>query len=454
MPRIVVRAHKHPFAVVDAETTYLRNLIGNNTGNLVFSQAVHRLLSTAENELASSTLLTESAGALNAEVDHVVIPLANAFRPDFVSRLDAISTLVEGLRVPVTVVGVGAQASLAGQQKSTDTVTAATRRFVRAVLERSPSIGVRGEFTRDYLRSLGFGDEHVEVIGCPSMFMWGPELAVERKVDALTPSSPIAFNVSPYVGRMGPLSRHCAERYPNLVYMGQNIQTLELLLYGTYPTGKSTMAAGGAPVTLEHPLIRQGRTRFFLDPQTWIDHLTGYDFSFGTRIHGNIAALLAGTPALLLAHDARTLELAEYHEIPHRLITDIDATSDPVELYAETSWERLTRGHPARWDRFSAFLAEHRLAHVYTAGQDPNAFDRELAALDFPPPVEPLVEAPLALYELRRNLRDVREELRRTQSQLERATTTLAQLRRPRELVRSRVWNRVDRTVRRVARMR
>lgn len=455
MPRIVVRAHKHPFEVVDAETTYARNLIGNNTGNLVFSQAVHRLLSTSENELASSTLLAESADTLNAEVDHVVIPLANAFRPDFVSRLDAMSTLVEGLRVPVTVLGVGAQASLTGQQKSPDTVTAATRRFVRAVLERSPSIGVRGEFTRDYLRSLGFGDEHVEVIGCPSMFMWGPELAVEKKVDELTASSPIAFNVSPYVARMGPLSRHCAEHYPNLVYMGQNIQTLELLLYGTYPTGKSTMAAGGAPVTLEHPLIRQGRTRFFLDPQTWIDHLTGYDFSFGTRIHGNIAALLAGTPALLLAHDARTLELAEYHEIPHRLITDIDATSDPVALYAETSWEQLTRGHQARWDRFSAFLAEHQLAHVHTAGQDPTAFDRELDALDFPPPVEPLPEAALdALYELRRDLRDVREELRRTRSQLDRATTTLDQLRRPRKLIRSRVWNRVDRTVRQVARMR
>ena len=36
-----------------------------------------------------------------------------------------------------------------------------TKRFVAAVLDHSPSIGVRGEFTRDYLRGLGFGDEHV-----------------------------------------------------------------------------------------------------------------------------------------------------------------------------------------------------------------------------------------------------------------------------------------------------
>jgi hypothetical protein len=454
MPRIVVRAHKHPFTVADAETTYERNLIGSNTGNLVFSQAVHRLLSTSDNELSSSRLLTESASTLNAEVDQVVIPLANAFRPRFMSQLEAMSTLVEGLTVPVTVLGVGAQAPLDGEQKDADAVAAAARRFVRAVLDRSPSIGVRGEFTRDYLRSLGFGDEHVQVIGCPSMFMWGPELELQRRFDQLTADSPIAMNISPYVAQMGPLSRSCAERYPNVVYMGQNIQTLELLLYGTYPN-KGTMATTGAPVTLKHPLIRQDRTRFFLDPKTWFDHLAQYAFSFGTRIHGNIAALLAGTPALLLVHDARTLELAEFHEIPYRLVTDVDPTTDPIELYAETSWERLVKGHSARWDTFSAFLTQHNLRHVYTEGQDPTAFDQELAALEFPPPVRTLMGAsPEELYELRRNLRDTRNELRRTQRQSERATAVANQQRRPSQLLRSRAWNRVDRAVRRVTRMR
>ena len=51
MPQILIRAHKNPFTVADADTTYRQNLIGNNTGNLVFSQAVYRLLSTADNDL-------------------------------------------------------------------------------------------------------------------------------------------------------------------------------------------------------------------------------------------------------------------------------------------------------------------------------------------------------------------------------------------------------------------
>ncbi len=54
MARILVRSHKSPFTVADAETTLERNLIGSNTGNLVFSQATYRLLSIGANHLETS----------------------------------------------------------------------------------------------------------------------------------------------------------------------------------------------------------------------------------------------------------------------------------------------------------------------------------------------------------------------------------------------------------------
>ena len=94
------------------------------------------------------------------------------------------------------------------------------------------------------------------MIGCPSMFMYGPDLQVEKKVESLTFDSLIALNVSPYVPQMGPISLYAAEHFPRLVYMAQNIQTLELMLYGSYPKGKkmTAMAASGAPITLDHPV--------------------------------------------------------------------------------------------------------------------------------------------------------------------------------------------------------
>jgi hypothetical protein len=185
--------------------------------------------------------------------------------------------------------------------------------------------------------------------------------------------------------------------------------------------------------------------RFFLDPKTWFEHLAQYDLSFGTRIHGNIAALLAGTPALLLAHDSRTLELAEYHEIPHRTITSIEEDADAISLYAECDWNRLNKAHPDRWDSFASFLGEHRLTHVYDDGQDPIAFDDRLAATEFPPPVRTLMGfSPEELYEMRRAVADLGRELHIAHNDLNAAAKARS---RPRRL-HQRAWNRIDRAVR------
>jgi len=387
-----------------------RNLIGDNVGNLVFSQSTYRLLATRDTEVSTSKLGRASVSKINAEYDHVVIPLANAFRVSFLSGLDALSDLIERLTVPVSVVSVGTQATVEGSYKHAADIAPSVRRFVRAVLDRSPSIGVRGEFTRDYLHDLGFGDEHVNVVGCPSLYMYGPNLSIKKKVDALTEQSRIALNVSPYVRAMGPIALDQANRYPNLVYMAQNRDTLALLLYGIYPEKNHRKNAEvGVPVSLEHPLIRQDRVRFFLDPYTWFGTLADYDFSFGSRIHGNIAALLAGTPGLVLAHDSRTLELAEYHHIPWRRL-EPDVVLDAAELYAEADWGPMNAAHPSNWEQFAAFLARHGLRHVYDVGESGADFDAAMAAVDFPPPVRTLMGAkPEELYAMKQALEDCRQ---------------------------------------------
>ena len=99
----------------------------------------------------------------------------------------------------------------------------------------------------------------------------------------------------------------------------------------------------------------------FVDPWTWMAYLAGFDFAFGTRIHGNITALISGTPGYLFAHDSRTLELARYFDIPHRLMKDVPADVDAAQLYAEADYTALNAGHKARYERIRAFLARHDL---------------------------------------------------------------------------------------------
>jgi hypothetical protein len=244
-------------------------------------------------------------------------------------------------------------------------------------------VGARGEYTQDYLRRLGFND--VEVIGCPSMFLDGPRLQVTRRRPSLERDARLAFNVTSQISPMGEIISAHLDRYPNLEYIAQNRDSLRLLLWGV---GSDTIPDPSPfPAHRSHRLLREDRTRLFVDPWPWFDHLRELDFVFGTRIHGNIAALLAGTPAYVLAHDSRTLELARTFEIPHRLMSDVRPETDAAELYAEADYGPLVSGHPARFERFIGFVERHGLRHVFEPGEDPSAFDRKIAAIEFPPPV-------------------------------------------------------------------
>ena len=386
MKRILLRAPKGPFEVVSPEVTLHRNLIATNSGNLVFLQAAYKILATSSTEVVPDRLRVEpgDAGAINERYGAYAIPLANAFRLSFEPILIRMTRLIERLRIPVVILGVGAQANLRYEFDRLRPMEPSIRAFVKAVLDRSPSIGVRGEATHDYLRSLGFRD--VEVIGCPSMFLYGQRLRVEKRAERLEPDARVALTVSPYVKRMGDVVMRHVERYPNLVYVAQDLDTLELLLWGE-PKAAAAQTSK-LPLHLSHPMFRENRVRFYIDPWPWIADLRAFDFAFGTRIHGAIAAILAGTPAYVFAHDSRTLELARYFGIPHQAMTDVPPDVDAADLYAEADFGELNRGHAARFATFLDYLRRHGLDHVFADGEDPSSFDARIAATAYPPAVD------------------------------------------------------------------
>jgi hypothetical protein len=384
MARVVLRAHKDPFRVARPDRVFRKDLIGSNVGNLLFSNASYRLLQTDGTEVVVGSIRGGRAEAerINATADHVVIPLANAFRLSYAETLDRMSETIEALKVPVTILGVGAQLRLDGKAGRLEGVKGTVARFVRAVLDRSPSIGVRGELTEAYLRGLGFRE--VEPIGCPSVFLRGPGLRIEKGVDELTPSSRISLNLSPYVRGLGPIVERHTARYPNLRYTAQHREALGMLLGRRRRGAQLTGDQSALPTHPDHPLVRDGRTSFFVDPEPWIRYLGGFDYSFGTRIHGNIAALLAGTPATVLAHDSRTLELARFYDIPFRTMQQVGSDTDAAELYAEADFTAFNAGHQERFDLLAGFLGRHGLHHVHEPGQDPARFDRRVKAVRWP----------------------------------------------------------------------
>ncbi len=115
--------------VLSNEAAAARKTFGvfaSNSGNFLFTHAVHRALSTPDTEVISDSLTTERTGVteeyisrINGEFDAFIVPLANAFRESFRPALRRLTNVIEKLDIPVVVTGVGAQVGLNGDVSST-----------------------------------------------------------------------------------------------------------------------------------------------------------------------------------------------------------------------------------------------------------------------------------------------------------------------------------------------
>lgn len=384
--RILVRSGKDPLTPVSPESTCESNLMGNNVGNLLFSAATHKLLSGHGNVVEShglSRFTYTDPGEINERFDVFVLPFANALRKKFEPKLLRYTKLIEKLKIPVVIAGIGAQTSIDGDLDELRPVDDSVSRFMRAVLARSGTVGVRGEFTEAYLNSLGFRD--VEVIGCPSMFTNGPDLYVRKREPGLGAESRIAVNASS-AGPMAKIVDRHAAKYDGIRYLCQDCRELELLLWGRGFAASNKRFK--LPKSESHRLYQSDRMRICIDPWTWTQYLATFAFSFGARIHGNLAALVAGTPAFVLAHDSRTLELARYFSVPHRRMSDVSATVDAAELYEEADYAALNHGHSERFRRMEGFLRGHGIETIFSDTDGLAAFNARVAETRFPGPVK------------------------------------------------------------------
>ncbi|MGP9536755.1 polysaccharide pyruvyl transferase family protein [Brachybacterium sp. AOP43-C2-M15] len=420
--RYLMRLGKTPFDVVDPFLTLERNLLGTNSGNLVYGAAAHKLFSTADTVVDANRYRINAgmAAQVNDEYDGFILPLANAFRPEFEGQLLRTAQFLERLTIPFLLLSCGAQLPLDGDPTALKAMEPTVKRFARAVLNGSSALSVRGEMTADYLASLGFRD--VVVVGCPSLALHGPGHRVEVP-QALRPGAPIAYNLETKDPFGGDLVEDAEARY-RATYIPQEHGTLELMLWASEPYAATDPRL---PLERTHPQFTAARAELFIDAYPWIDRLSGMDFSFGARAHGNIAAVLAGTPAVMLAHDSRTLELARYHGIPS-LVRGTDPEPGTVqELYAHADFTEFNRGHAERFEALSRFVHDNGFTHIYDAGQEAALADYEqrVASTDFQPAVRPTWLAdPPATVQRHAVLQD--REVRRKKEQAELRRTASA----------------------------
>ena len=395
--KILMRGGKSPLKKVTYEEILKRNLLGTNSGNLIFADSVFRTLYTENSTVeisgySAKPKTAEQAKKINDEYDLFILPFANAFREDFIPLLDRFTTLISQLEIPVVVTGIGAQADTSLNLEDLDFMKGSVTEFCKSVLRRSSSIGVRGEFTKKYLLSLGFADDEIDIIGCPSMFYHGPNFPKTDKADELLETDLISVNISPNVPGQEEIFELNASHYPNMDYVTQNNESLDQILWMGHSMGKHGDVFPQYP---NHEFFAENKVRLFIDVRTWINHLKEKAFVFGTRIHGNVAGLLAGTPSFVLAHDSRTLELAEYFEIPHAIFSEIGGEPIAKKFFEKADYTNLHNVYPDRFNRWVNFLERNGVDHVYKPGNDSGArFDAELEIADLAPEIQTFQNQP------------------------------------------------------------
>lgn len=389
MKNIYIRAGMSPFESFPAEKILLNNSIGTNVGNFLYVYGILRNI-TQEDTVVSpnyykSNYTDAEIDEINQTKDIFIIPLADAFRDSFVGSLKAMTKLVKKLTIPCVIIGVGLRAPFEPDFSTPYDFDEVVKNFVSAVLEKSSIVGVRGEITSAYLSHLGFreGTDHM-AIGCPSMYTAGPQLTIR---DAnITKDSRVCINSSVTTpDNVHEFLDRVTKEFDDWHFVPQVLSELRLLYTGA---PYSTKCNPLYPRRITDETYRSGRSEFFLNLPTWFDYMAKADLSVGSRLHGNIAAILAGTPSILIPKDARVRELSEYHDITRVNAGDITAETDIWDLIHTVDFKQPCRRQEENFNRFLGFLEANGIPHIYENGTpDTIPFMERMKEVELQPPV-------------------------------------------------------------------
>ena len=197
MHKILFHAGLSPLAQPSMKRVFMDNIFTNNSGNLLFQYGAYRTLMTDDAEITATFFdrqanqSPQSVERFNSEYACAVMPMANNFRGSY--NLKPMTRFIRQLKIPCIVMGIGLQASDPSLIAQGFPFDDDVRDFVKAILDHSAILGLRGEMTADYLRKLGFIPErHFTVIGCPSMYSRGLNLPKARPL-SLGPDSSVSF---------------------------------------------------------------------------------------------------------------------------------------------------------------------------------------------------------------------------------------------------------------------
>lgn len=405
--KILMRTGLSPFENLSEKAISDENLFGNNVGNLLYAFSLFRWLMTDEDTIVvpdryrpeRGECSEEEIDRINQEYSCYIMPMADTFRISFEKRLREYTRFIEKLKIPVVLVGVGISCALEEGAVPSCVPEEVVHGFMKAVLERSALVGLRGEFTVSLLAKMGYQEgKHITAIGCPSMYTYGDTIGKQEALHEPVLSSEKTLLLSNSIfasDQIHRFIRRMAGEYPNHLYIPQRIEEMRMFYNGKdmdlkiLPKDRKEY-----PVSLSDPIFSSGRACFPMNIQGWLKAARGAGMAVGPRLHGSVAAMLSGVPALMIQKDWRTKEVGQYHHF---------AMVDPSVLTDETRLPELMAGQdfhgPEKVQKENAahylgFLKANEVPTIYENGfhRKKMPFDRKLEKTKADDPILPYTQ--------------------------------------------------------------
>lgn len=226
-------------------------------------------------------------------------------------------------------------------------------RILKLVSDKTELIGVRGYATQEVLHNLGI--DNVRVIGCPTFFKNGRNRIVNRKekLDLKKVIFSSEHNLKAIKGH-------------DVVIQGNNKELWDVLCFDAPANNVSST---------NYKILKNSRPVMFSDCQSWEEYLSNFDFCLGARLHGTIAAINSGVPAVCTNPDARATEMCSYLHIPHR--PEYFMKEEKIqEIYDNCDWSDMNKNYNKLYNNFIDYLDKSGINKVVGGGAIYALFNR------------------------------------------------------------------------------
>ncbi|SDH86626.1 polysaccharide pyruvyl transferase family protein [Winogradskyella thalassocola] len=262
---------------------------------------------------------------------------------------------VKDLKIKTVAFSLGIQDYSAGSSMVND-IHHSLKDLLNYVVESSGYLGVRGPHTASVLLKSGFDPENIVNFGCPTLFApLNRDLKIEKKK---TFKNPLVV----YHRTMADLNESLLN---DVKILGQdfldevvfveavdNEQVVKKAELGNYKLHKNGENA------LTHI---KSRGMFVHTFDEWYAEVAKHDFVLGARLHGCVAALIQGIPAVMIARDVRVEEIAEFYKIPYIKYEDIGNLSIQ-DIFDQADYSEFNNLYKHRFDNFMKLMADLNLS--------------------------------------------------------------------------------------------